>query len=556
MLAPTGLESVPHRSTYRFATSLRRIVALFAMLLPMAAAEPAFASVTATGDFAPNPLLPDEPVEIGIDSYGTLRIDGGTSFSSDDFRIGVHGDSFGVVTVTGAGTLWTTGGGEIAPEGFGRLEILEGAVVQTVGATNQVGTGNGYAHIVVDGPGSLLNVNAQFELAPYQGTAVLEIRNGGIVNVPTSYTRVGELGRVAFAGGLMRVEQFDNQGLIAGHGEINVTPNGHFSNSGRIEVRDNESLRITSSAFEGLDNNGELLVDGGKLEVQAGLQNDVNCCGPEGASISLRNAEFRAGTIGSANQWQLLNRGNLTTFGGENHLYGSIRNESNGVIAVSNQSAAVFHDHVENVSNATVAVSSGSSALFLEGLQMNGGTLLADIAGLEGYGHIEVVGGAQVFGLLQINLQNGFVPQLGDSFQLLSATNGVQGFLNVWPNSQLSEGLEWEVEFETNSVSLNVVAVPPPVLTGDYNLDGVVDAVDYTVWRNAVDSGDLAADGDNSGSVDGGDYDVWKANYGNTAPSSGAGGLSLAVPEPASLIALTLGIVALAAGSRRLANEV
>ncbi len=52
---------------------------------------------------------------------------------------------------------------------------------------------------------------------------------------------------------------------------------------------------------------------------------------------------------------------------------------------------------------------------------------------------------------------------------------------------------------------------------GDYNVDGVVDAADYTVWRDQLGSTAPAfsgADGDGSGIVDQIDYDLWRANYG------------------------------------------
>ena len=41
-------------------------------------------------------------------------------------------------------------------------------------------------------------------------------------------------------------------------------------------------------------------------------------------------------------------------------------------------------------------------------------------------------------------------------------------------------------------------AIVPPSLAGDYNGDGVVDAADYTVWRDTFGQtgADLAADGD------------------------------------------------------------
>jgi surface-anchored protein len=90
------------------------------------------------------------------------------------------------------------------------------------------------------------------------------------------------------------------------------------------------------------------------------------------------------------------------------------------------------------------------------------------------------------------------------------------------------------------------------IVDGDYNRDGTVDAVDYTVWRNSFGTGGsgLAADGSNNQSVDAADYTVWKSNYGNSSPMpAGAGGFD-AVPEPAS-IALLLSIFAITGVCRR-----
>jgi len=75
-------------------------------------------------------------------------------------------------------------------------------------------------------------------------------------------------------------------------------------------------------------------------------------------------------------------------------------------------------------------------------------------------------------------------------------------------------------------------------LVGDYNGDDVVDAADYTVWRNTLNStSDLRADGDNSGAIDGPDYDLWKEHFGESA-NLGSAASSNAVPEPASYSAL------------------
>ena len=72
-------------------------------------------------------------------------------------------------------------------------------------------------------------------------------------------------------------------------------------------------------------------------------------------------------------------------------------------------------------------------------------------------------------------------------------------------------------------------------LTGDYNHDGIVDAGDYTVWRDELgETGSgLAADGNDDNLVNAADYTAWVSNFGQTASGSGSGSLATtSVPEP------------------------
>lgn len=49
---------------------------------------------------------------------------------------------------------------------------------------------------------------------------------------------------------------------------------------------------------------------------------------------------------------------------------------------------------------------------------------------------------------------------------------------------------------------------------GDFNLDGIVDAADYTLWRDTLGSKtDLRADANEDGEVDQADYALWKSNF-------------------------------------------
>ena len=79
---------------------------------------------------------------------------------------------------------------------------------------------------------------------------------------------------------------------------------------------------------------------------------------------------------------------------------------------------------------------------------------------------------------------------------------------------------------------------PGPFLLGDYNLDGIVDAADYTVWRDTLGQSAMpfsGADGDGSGVIDQPDYDVWKADFGNTLPPGSAAIASASIQPPDAL---------------------
>jgi hypothetical protein len=109
---------------------------------------------------------------------------------------------------------------------------------------------------------------------------------------------------------------------------------------------------------------------------------------------------------------------------------------------------------------------------------------------------------------------------------------------------------------DTFFMALNVSAPPPPnglyeaivadtsgiqlgtgttvgAIAGDYNLNGMVDAADYVVWR--------ATDGTTGG------YDAWRAHFGQTSGSAVGAMLqpaSAAVPESTSVLIVVVGAAA------------
>lgn len=96
-----------------------------------------------------------------------------------------------------------------------------------------------------------------------------------------------------------------------------------------------------------------------------------------------------------------------------------------------------------------------------------------------------------------------------------------------------------------NHIGMDIGFGEDLTIAGDHNGDGMVDARDYVVWRKNP-AGFGGAQG----------YTDWVANFGTGVSGSGGGELSggnAAVPEPASLSLLAIGLAALWCGRRRAA---
>ena len=87
------------------------------------------------------------------------------------------------------------------------------------------------------------------------------------------------------------------------------------------------------------------------------------------------------------------------------------------------------------------------------------------------------------------------------------------------------------------------LAPSSPTLGGDYNGNGIVDAADYTVWRDHLGQSVTLFNDTTPGSVTQADYNVWKSNFDNHAGSGS--GANAAVPEPTTLLMLLAGTLAI-----------
>jgi hypothetical protein len=122
---------------------------------------------------------------------------------------------------------------------------------------------------------------------------------------------------------------------------------------------------------------------------------------------------------------------------------------------------------------------------------------------------------------------DGSLPSI-DFFRLAAGSHLIDAGMDVGiPFNGLAPDIGW-VEF----------IAPGPALPGDYNGDNIVNAADYTVWRNNLNSSATLPNDETPGSVDDDDYGVWKAHFGESLPGSGSAALS-PVPEPSIVAVLT-----------------
>ncbi|QEG36096.1 PEP-CTERM sorting domain-containing protein [Bythopirellula goksoeyrii] len=191
-----------------------------------------------------------------------------------------------------------------------------------------------------------------------------------------------------------------------------------------------------------------------------------------------------------------------------------------------------------------VDVQTGILAPDADGLEIYGDLSLSATSqtlielGGEGHGRL-TVGSATLGGVLEVLLGAGFSTIDGEQFELIGLVDGAGGVLDGAFDSVLLPVLDFgslSLTADSSRVLLEFAAA----LGGDFNVDGTVNAADYTVWRDNL-----------GGLYTQSDYMVWRNNFGATSASLPAG--SPAVPEPYSVALLGLGCL-LALASRRLSG--
>jgi hypothetical protein len=98
---------------------------------------------------------------------------------------------------------------------------------------------------------------------------------------------------------------------------------------------------------------------------------------------------------------------------------------------------------------------------------------------------------------------------------------------SYWINADEFESMPFDNPLSSSQqIELAVIHVMTQQLPGDFNHDLSVNAADYTVWRNGLNS---------VYELD--DYEIWKSYYGQTVSMNAT---AIAVPEPHSLVLIGL----------------
>jgi hypothetical protein len=399
-------------------------------------------------------------VELGANpgSTGTYEQSGGINYlPSSTLYLGANSGSTGAYTLTGAGSL-----------SVGRAEYVgnSGAgVFNQSGGTNTI-NGSLYLGYNEDASGSYtLSGNGSL----ISKTEVVG-NNGGNFYQTGGTNSVGQLyvdGR-----GSTAAYTLCGTGTLAGTTEIVGNQlAGTFLQLGGTNI-------VSGDLDLGLhpNSNGNYTLGGGRLVV-----NNLSVGGgsvPGGTGVfGLTGSSASLSSVGNITVYDTLGRGfNIsagTVIAASLNLAGGSFTQSGGTAIFSNLTGS-----------GTDTITGGITTLALGGTPSQLGTLNISDPGtldlqLGGYTQgvtydlLNITGSSSLGGTLELDLVNGFVPQIGDQFTVMTAANG---FTGEFDNYTSNDGLfTYAIDYGANNnvVEITVTSVPEPTALGVLILSGL-----------------------------------------------------------------------------------
>jgi T5SS/PEP-CTERM-associated repeat protein len=444
---------------------------------------------------------------VGNVGHGTLVVrDGATFKSASTITVAATASSSGEIEVSGPGALLSVTGSITPSSGRGQITVSNGGRIVTTASSSISTTGR---MTLADGvwESSAASLAAINVFGVIEGSGTLRVQGVTVAgSTPAGTLQIGAGDEMLMTGTL------NNNGAAHIHaGELTVA--GALTNAGLTEIQAGALTARTTMTNNGVTdllgggelNVGTTLANAGALNVNAGVVWVAGATTNAGLTglISARDAILRF-------DGGLANSGSVTAAGGITEFSGELNNQPAGRIAVSGGATALFYDDVSN--SGTISVSAagalastavffgefsgagvaGSGQVFLEGDARPGfsagimtfagdltfGPLARTIVEIGGvtpgmqFDRITVAGDFHRNGEFVVGLINGFVPTVGESFDVLDfdvlRTTGTFAPLTL---PALPQGLDWNTsDFDTLGV---LQVIPTTGLT-------------YTQWASTV----------------------------------------------------------------------
>ena len=402
------------------------------------------------------------------------------------------------------------------------------------------------------------NLGSQFNALVQQG-GILDITAAGVLDLagnlengraPTPNSEVRFAGQL-YVGGEIDVA-FDVAGRVRvlGSGVVNVTGNMDtwWTGAATVDLTGGSTditvggtyyygpgatinANINSAAFAAVKVPGTLSIQGGTLNV-----NFTDGFVPTSAnSWTLFDATASAGAITNVNANGLAPGTRLAVNYGDGGTLGKVVtidvdstlnlkvNQSTGVITLENPSAGATTMNIDGY-----IIRSASNSL-----------VPGSFTGVGSPGWLPGTAPSQSSKLISETNFNG----------TLSVAQGASFPLGAIFAGGGTQDLSIEFHLGTGETLLGTVQyVGTPGFAADFNSNGFVDGADLALWKTGYGktAGVVKSDGDFNldGRVDGADFLGWQRQFGSGTPPIGA------VPEPASLILLTMASLAIAAARK------
>jgi hypothetical protein len=451
----------------------------------------------------------------------------------------------------------------------------------------------GMDNVITIGPAGRLNVDLANGIENDIWDGVMQI-NGGILNVDGTGDSWHNERMIELAGGELRGTATlvnDSSSSLKGHGLISVP----VDNDALIRA-ENGTLVVETAAndndWDGANNDGQLQAFSGDLELRDDAQflfdgtvsafsghevfvNGFRLNFDAGSELGLFGGRYRATHLIHLGGELFVGAGASTVQTGDRMIFTqNSTTDLTGDLTLDND-LTIVEVGAEFLGGGALVNAPGRTLLLWDGITaaelavtiVNNGALSIDQpftigtpgqaqgvdyeqtasgrwgldvggVGLTAFDRFTLTGAAVLDGTLELSLEIGFVPELGNTFNILSAAGGVNGtFAALMQPAAMPAGLLFDINYLGTIVQLEVVSVP--TFTADFDHDGDVDGDDLDDWQAAYSLNALA-DADSDGDSDGRDFLEWQRQFG-----SGLGPLaaSLTVPEPSSLAIAVVSVV-------------